>query len=44
MYYYYIKVIGGCEIGWSRGATFGEACAKQGLDYRRCQCLKVTNA
>lgn len=44
MNYYYIKVIGGREIGWAKGSTFGEACAKRGLDYRRCQCLKVTNA
>ena len=44
MNYYYIKVIGGAELGWAKGSDFGEACAKLGMDFRRCQCLKVTNA
>lgn len=44
MNYYYIKVIGGAELGWAKGRDFGEACAKLGMDFRRCQCLRITNA
>ena len=44
MYYFYVKVIGGATLGWAKGYTFGEACEKLGADFRKCQCLKVTNA